>query len=109
MVMEPPQDGRMLASPQHRPRSASEIWWIERGDMFREFGVRVSPYAILVDAEGRVVSKGLVNHHSDIKRMLKEAREAQEPAWWSSRRPSERLARTRSRSVAWTREGSDET
>ena len=52
------------------------VWFIEEGSMFKEFGIRVSPYAVVVDGAGIVVAKGLVNHHGDIKRMIRNARTA---------------------------------
>jgi len=78
MLMERSDDSTMPTAAGTRNGQEHETWWIQQGEMFRAFGVRVSPYAVLVDAQGDVVSKGLVNHHSDIKRLIKEARDARQ-------------------------------
>ncbi len=56
--------------------NASQVWWLGEGEMFKNFGVRVSPFAVMVDAEGTVVAKGLVNHHGDIKRLIRAAQDS---------------------------------
>jgi hypothetical protein len=64
-------DGNALATKVQ----TSPIWWLREGEMLKTFGVRVSPFAVMVDAQGKVVAKGLVNHHGDIKRFIQAARD----------------------------------
>ena len=64
----------------------SEVWSLRQEEMFKTFGVRVSPFAVMVDARGTVVAKTLVNHHADIKRLVRAARDT------GSRRATNRRA-----------------
>jgi hypothetical protein len=66
--------GRSLLSQPLDGRS--ETWLLEEGEMLRVYGVRATPYVVLVSDEGIVLAKGLVNHHSDIKGLLRSARDS---------------------------------
>ena len=71
MLMEG-QAGATGSGPSENPDK--RVWWIRDGDAMKSFGVRVSPFAVIVDARGIVTAKGLVNHHADVKRLVREAR-----------------------------------
>jgi hypothetical protein len=68
--------GRSLAAESLGEKS--ETWLLESGEMLRVLGVRATPYVVLVAANGVVLSKGLVNHHRDIRRLLEHAWDAAE-------------------------------
>jgi hypothetical protein len=61
--------------PRDVVRLSSEVWVVGKGEVKKRFGVRASPYVVLVDDRGIALAKGIVNHHSDINRLLSEVRD----------------------------------
>lgn len=61
--------------PRDMARLSSEVWVVGKGEVKKRFGVRASPYVVLVDDRGIALAKGIVNHHSDINRLLSEVRD----------------------------------
>jgi hypothetical protein len=71
----------------------SHVWWLREGEMFKDFGIRATPFAVMVDAEGTVVAKALVNHHGDIKNLIRAA-QASRRRRAPTRRPQKELPMT---------------
>ena len=61
--------------PRDMTSLSSEVWIVGKGEIKKKFGVRASPYVVVVDDRGTALAKGLVNHHRDINRLLSEARD----------------------------------
>ena len=61
--------------PRDMASLSSEVWIVGKGEIKRKFGVRASPYVVIVDERGTAIAKGLVNHHGDVNRLLSEARD----------------------------------
>jgi hypothetical protein len=64
-------------SPRESKGVHSPIWVLGAREAYHRYGVRSSPYVVIVDEDAQAVSKGLVNHHADIKRLLRPALQSQ--------------------------------
>lgn len=64
-------------SPRELKGIDSPIWVLGAREAYQRYAVRSSPYVVVVDEDTHVVSKGLVNHHSDIKHLLRSALQSQ--------------------------------